>query len=44
MSGHADVLARQKSSGQMYLFPGSRRGFGSRVALGKVGGQYNYIG
>jgi hypothetical protein len=44
MTGHSDVIARQKSSGQMYLFPGTRSGFGDRIALGKVGDDYNYIG
>ncbi|GAA3807996.1 N-acetylmuramoyl-L-alanine amidase [Nocardioides panacisoli] len=44
MTGHSDVIARQRSNGQMYLFPGTRSGFGDRIALGKVGDAYNYIG
>ncbi|NYJ02350.1 hypothetical protein HNR19_003048 [Nocardioides thalensis] len=44
LTGHADLVARGKESGDLYLFPGTRKGFGERVTLGKSAGAFNYIG
>lgn len=44
LTGHADLVARGKESGELYLFPGTRKGFGERISLGRDAGSFNYIG
>ena len=34
LTGHADVVVRKRGTGQLYLLPGSTRGFGKPVLLG----------
>jgi len=41
LTGHADVVVRKRGTGQLYLLPGSTKGFGKPVLLGRGTGIYD---
>jgi hypothetical protein len=41
LTGHADVIVRKRGTGQLWLLPGSTRGFGTPVLLGTGMGIYD---
>ncbi|CUR59429.1 N-acetylmuramoyl-L-alanine amidase, family 2 [metagenome] len=43
-SGHADVIARQKSTGDLWVLPGTATGFGDRIFLAQGLGDYDLAG
>jgi hypothetical protein len=43
LTGHGDLIARERRTGALYLVPGSNKGFGSRVSLGRSAAAYDYI-
>jgi hypothetical protein len=43
-NGHADLLLREKASGDLYLLPGTSTGFGARIYLGSGFGGYDLAG
>ena len=43
-NGHADLLLREKASGNLYLLPGTSKGFRSRIYLGSGFGGYDLAG
>ncbi len=43
-NGHADLLLREKATGDLYLLPGTSKGFGARIYLGSGFGGYDLAG
>ncbi len=44
LNGHADVLARTRSDGALWLLPGTRDGFNPRIKLGDGLAKYDMVG
>ncbi len=44
LKGHADVLARARSDGALWLLPGTRDGFNPRIKLGDGFSKYDLVG
>ncbi|MEZ5091568.1 FG-GAP-like repeat-containing protein [Nocardioides sp.] len=43
-NGHADLVVREKATGDLYLLPGTSTGFASRIYLGSGFGGYDLAG
>ena len=43
-NGHADLIVREKATGDLYLLPGTSTGFRSRIYLGPGFGGYDLAG
>ncbi|MBC9735439.1 FG-GAP-like repeat-containing protein [Nocardioides marmotae] len=44
LTGHADVIARSKADGKLWLLPGTTTGFGARRLIGEGAGVYDLVG
>ncbi|NHC23766.1 hypothetical protein G6553_11360 [Nocardioides sp. IC4_145] len=44
LTGHADVIARSKADGKLWLLPGTTTGFGARRLIGEGAGAYDLVG
>ncbi|MEV7431596.1 N-acetylmuramoyl-L-alanine amidase [Nocardioides sp. NPDC092400] len=44
LTGHADVVARSRADGRLWLLPGTPTGFGARVPLGEGASAYDLVG
>jgi hypothetical protein len=44
LTGHADLVVRERSTGYLWLLPGTTTGFSPRVFLGEGFGDYNLAG
>ena len=43
-AGHADLIVRQKSTGDLWVLPGTAKGFGDRIFLAEGLGGYDLAG
>jgi hypothetical protein len=43
LTGHSDVVVRKRGTGELYLLPGSTKGFGKPVLLGRGTGIYDRV-
>ncbi|MDN4162280.1 FG-GAP-like repeat-containing protein [Nocardioides abyssi] len=44
LTGHADVIARSKADGKLWLLPGTTSGLGARRLIGEGAGVYDLVG
>jgi hypothetical protein len=44
LTGHPDLIVRQKGTGRIYALPGTEKGFGTRIYLGSGLGGYDLAG
>jgi hypothetical protein len=44
LTGHSDLIARTRSTGQLWVIPGSAAGFRSRVAIAGGTQEYDMVG
>ncbi|MDN4175027.1 FG-GAP-like repeat-containing protein [Nocardioides sp. SOB77] len=44
LTGHADVIARSRADGRLWLLPGTATGFGARRLIGEGAGVYDLVG